>query len=158
MEAQIHQNHITEPSTFTLLRNIENTNSPQLPAAQVERISQTSFSSGISTLEEIEKFNLNSLHSIDDDFHAHIEQWKPSQIIELNIGGHLFTTTVGTLISQKETFFEKLFSGKFAVTRDHEQRIFIDRDGSYFRYILNYLRDPIGFRLEHIGMRKTKNK
>lgn len=34
-----------------------------------------------------------------------------------------------------------MFSGKFKVDKDEEGRYFIDRDGTHFRYILNFLRD-----------------
>ena len=34
-----------------------------------------------------------------------------------------------------------MFSGRFNVEKDEEGRYFIDRDGTHFRYILNYLRD-----------------
>lgn len=29
----------------------------------------------------------------------------------------------------------------YSVRRDEQNRVFIDRDGTHFRYILNYLRD-----------------
>lgn len=34
-----------------------------------------------------------------------------------------------------------MFSGKYNVEKDEEGRYFIDRDGTHFRYILNFLRD-----------------
>jgi uncharacterized protein YjbI with pentapeptide repeats len=34
-----------------------------------------------------------------------------------------------------------MFSGRHNVNKDEEGRYFIDRDGTHFRYILNYLRD-----------------
>lgn len=34
-----------------------------------------------------------------------------------------------------------MFSGRHNVTTDEDGRYFIDRDGTHFRYILNYLRD-----------------
>jgi len=34
-----------------------------------------------------------------------------------------------------------MFSGRFPVVRDKSERIFIDRDGTHFRHILNFLRD-----------------
>ena len=34
-----------------------------------------------------------------------------------------------------------MFSGRHNVTKDEDGRYFIDRDGTHFRYILNYLRD-----------------
>ena len=34
-----------------------------------------------------------------------------------------------------------MFSGRHNVTTDEDGRYFLDRDGTHFRYILNYLRD-----------------
>jgi len=34
-----------------------------------------------------------------------------------------------------------MFSGRFNLPKDNNGSIFIDRDGTHFRYILNYLRD-----------------
>ena len=34
-----------------------------------------------------------------------------------------------------------MFSGRHNVIKDEDGRYFIDRDGTHFRYILNYLRD-----------------
>lgn len=34
-----------------------------------------------------------------------------------------------------------MFSGRHPLDKDHDGRYFIDRDGSLFNYILNYLRD-----------------
>jgi len=63
--------------------------------------------------------------------------------LNLNVGGHLFTTTKATLTRTggKDSFFVSMFSGRFPVVRDKNDRIFIDRDGTHFRHILNYLRD-----------------
>jgi len=40
----------------------------------------------------------------------------------------------------QEHFFCILFSGKFSTVKDKDGNIFVNRDGTYFRYILNYLR------------------
>jgi len=34
-----------------------------------------------------------------------------------------------------------MFSGRHNVSKDEDGRYFIDRDGTHFRHILNYLRD-----------------
>lgn len=62
-------------------------------------------------------------------------------IISLNVGGHLFTTTLTTLTRNPDTMLARMFSGSFAVATDKNGNYFIDRDGTHFRYILNYLRD-----------------
>eukprot|EP00457_Paulinella_chromatophora_P005211 gb/GEZN01005225.1/.p1 GENE.gb/GEZN01005225.1/~~gb/GEZN01005225.1/.p1 ORF type:complete len:476 (-),score=86.17 gb/GEZN01005225.1/:101-1528(-) len=66
----------------------------------------------------------------------------PDQI-HLNIGGRFFYTSLATLTfaGGSTSFFASMFSGRFPIIWDKQDRIFIDRDGTYFRYILNYLRD-----------------
>ena len=73
-------------------------------------------------------------------------------VIELNVGGVHYTTTLKTLLSEEESKLYEIFSGKPGdVIKDSKGRVFIDRDGVLFRYILDYLRDsaislPEGFR------------
>lgn len=61
-----------------------------------------------------------------------------SSIIELNVGGTHYTTSKATLCSQ-DSMLKSLFH--FPLVYDQQKRIFIDRDGQHFRYILNFLRD-----------------
>jgi len=62
-------------------------------------------------------------------------------MIKLNVGGRLFVTTEATLLSQnEENFFSSLLSGRFTSLRDENSAYFIDRNGSYFEVILEYLR------------------
>ncbi|CAF1174164.1 unnamed protein product [Adineta steineri] len=59
----------------------------------------------------------------------------------LDVGGVKHTTSVGTLIREKDTFFGALFLGRWELERDsNDNSIFIDRDGDLFKYILAYLR------------------
>lgn len=73
-------------------------------------------------------------------------------IIELNVGGVHYTTTLKTLINEPDSKLTEIFSGSTTnVEKDAKGRIFLDRDGVLFRYILDYLRDgaialPEGFR------------
>lgn len=85
------------------------------------------------------------------------------KVIELNVGGVHYTSTLKTLISDRNSRLCELFGGEqpnsatdsdtlaVGVTRDAKGRIFIDRDGVLFRFVLDYLRDeaihlPDGFR------------
>lgn len=63
------------------------------------------------------------------------------KIIRLNVGGISFTTSLDTLLSDENSMLALMFSGKYNVEKDEEGRYFIDRDGTHFRYILNFLRD-----------------
>eukprot|EP01103_Thecamoeba_quadrilineata_P011916 TRINITY_DN2959_c0_g1_i2.p1 TRINITY_DN2959_c0_g1~~TRINITY_DN2959_c0_g1_i2.p1 ORF type:complete len:614 (+),score=149.84 TRINITY_DN2959_c0_g1_i2:42-1883(+) len=63
-----------------------------------------------------------------------------SQIIKLNIGGLKYQTTVGTLTETGDNYFSSILSGLFQITLDEEGYYFIDRDGEYFKPILDYLR------------------
>ena len=71
----------------------------------------------------------------------------PLDVVELNVGGVTYATTLGTLqqaepespltiISRSNTAEIRTKFG-----RDSKNRIFIDRDGVLFRYVLDYLRN-----------------
>ncbi|XP_061176873.1 rho-associated protein kinase 1-like [Saccostrea echinata] len=61
--------------------------------------------------------------------------------IKLDIGGVIFTTSRLTLTRDSESMLAAMFSGRHEVRVEDDGTIFIDRDGTHFRYILNYLRD-----------------
>lgn len=63
-----------------------------------------------------------------------------SPIVQLNIGGHFFTTTLSTLRKHPGSKLEDLFSGQPKLRSDAEGRYFIDRDGTHFGAILEFLR------------------
>ena len=65
--------------------------------------------------------------------------------ILLDVGGHTFTTTLTTLIRYPDTILGAMFSGRHALTKNDAGAYFIDRDGTHFRYILNFLRSPTSF-------------
>jgi len=60
--------------------------------------------------------------------------------VKLNIGGHKYITTKQTLIKQDHTFFSAFLSDVFPHQLIDDGWFFIDRDGKYFEYILEYLR------------------
>jgi len=77
------------------------------------------------------------------------------EIITLNVGGKLYSTTRATLLgtgspSGEETYFHALLSGRLSTTRDKDGNIFIDRDGKLFYYILGYLRTG-HWRIDDLG-------
>lgn len=81
-------------------------------------------------------------------------------IIELNVGGHIYTSTTSTLIKKRPTSKLALLvtthlrrqktringavglddDKLLPIIQDSQNRLFIDRDGAMFRYILDYLR------------------
>lgn len=61
--------------------------------------------------------------------------------IKLDVGGHEFTTSVFTLTQVQDSMLAAMFSGRHEIKRELDGSVFIDRDGTHFRYILNYLRD-----------------
>jgi hypothetical protein len=66
------------------------------------------------------------------------------EIIRLNVGGTIFSTVRSTLCSVPGSMLEAMFSGRFGMPslRDESGAYFLDRDPTYFGFILSYLRDP----------------
>ncbi|KAL9951570.1 hypothetical protein ACROYT_G044254 [Oculina patagonica] len=63
-----------------------------------------------------------------------------SKTVKLNVGGHLFSTSLATLNKDPGSMLHAMFSGRFETKPSEDGSYFIDRDGTHFRYILNYLR------------------
>lgn len=63
-----------------------------------------------------------------------------AEILTLNVGGSLYTTTLSTLTRYPDSMLGAMFSGKHPNSTDENGHIFIDRDGALFRIILNFLR------------------
>ena len=63
-----------------------------------------------------------------------------SSIIKLNVGGHYFTTSLQTLTKDPNSLLGTMFSGKYKTRAGEDGAVFIDRDGTHFRFILNFLR------------------
>jgi hypothetical protein len=61
-------------------------------------------------------------------------------IVEINVGGEIFVTTIQTL-GREASVLMAMISGQIQSRRDTQNRLFIDRDPTHFRWILNYLRD-----------------
>jgi hypothetical protein len=63
--------------------------------------------------------------------------------IKLDVGGQIFATSVSTLTSEKGSFFEAMFSGRWEPKPEDDGCYFIDRAPTVFGHILNYLRGQL---------------
>ena len=66
------------------------------------------------------------------------------ELVELNVGGVHYTTTVNTLHqAEPDSLLASIISAHSNETfaRDSNNRIFLDRDGQLFRFVLDYLRN-----------------
>ena len=61
-------------------------------------------------------------------------------IVQLNVGGILFTTTKATLCRYPDSMLGAMFNGSMPTTKDVNGCYFIDRDGRMFGHVLNFLR------------------
>ncbi|XP_070536084.1 BTB/POZ domain-containing protein KCTD6-like isoform X1 [Ptychodera flava] len=73
-----------------------------------------------------------------------------AEVVNLNVGGHVYTTTLATLCMYPDSMLGAMFSGRIPTQKDSRGNYFIDRDGELFRYILNFVRSsrlglPAGF-------------
>jgi hypothetical protein len=68
------------------------------------------------------------------------------QRVKLNIGSMRFETSLTTLRRFPDTMIGCMFSGRHAMPKGEDGYIFIDRDGTHFRHILNFLRSPEGYK------------
>eukprot|EP01083_Nonionella_stella_P308846 1091469_1 len=60
--------------------------------------------------------------------------------VTLNVGGVKYQTSLRTLTRYRDTVLSKMFEGKFSLKPSNDGSYFMDRDGTYFGMILNYLR------------------
>ena len=62
------------------------------------------------------------------------------EIVKLNVGGHVFDTSIETLKKFPNSLFTQLLSGNGNFKKNADGCYFFDRDGTQFRHILNYMR------------------
>ena len=75
-----------------------------------------------------------------DSMSKKLEHVHFSSTVKLNVGGKHFATSVQTLRKDPNSMLAAMFSGKFDMKPSEDGSFFIDRDGTHFRFILNYLR------------------
>ena len=67
-----------------------------------------------------------------------------SDVIKLNVGGHIFQTSLQNMRKYPEGTLAAMFSENFDLAKGDDGAYFIDRDGTHFRHILNFLRSGNG--------------
>mmetsp|Transcript_1481 Transcript_1481/g.2290 ORF Transcript_1481/g.2290 Transcript_1481/m.2290 type:complete len:266 (-) Transcript_1481:272-1069(-) len=77
-------------------------------------------------------------------------------VINFNVGGKRYEVSRSLFESQSDTMLAKIASSKQCQEDPESETIFIDRDGTIFGYVLNYLRDgkvklPITERKDTLG-------
>ncbi|KAL6204215.1 hypothetical protein ACLB2K_021483 [Fragaria x ananassa] len=66
---------------------------------------------------------------------------RSSSWVRLNVGGKVFCTTIDTFtLREPDSMLAAMFSGRHPLNHE-EGCVLLDRDGEYFGYILNWLRD-----------------
>ncbi|KAJ3034648.1 hypothetical protein HK097_004437 [Rhizophlyctis rosea] len=152
------------------LQQSSNTITDTITAFQTELLSM--YKSQLALLEQTRSLlRFHSAQLAANDGTAE-EKYK-SSMVKLDVGGKMFHISIDTLLRQEGTFFDGLFSGRWAVKPGvAEDAIFIDRDGELYPYIFNFLRDGDAAALpqsttqraqlvqeaEYLGLEKLKQK
>ena len=63
-----------------------------------------------------------------------------TDVIKLDVGGEVFKTSLKTLLQQPNSLFATQFSQCLRLKQTSNEAFFIDRDGSYFRYIFSLVK------------------
>jgi hypothetical protein len=102
-------------------------------------------------LDDVARERANALGEVDvrraelacegEAMHNHREAQEG--LVELDIGGYRFETSVQTLRMIPHTFFDAYFSGRYAQDVCTDGSIFVDHDGEHFGHILEYMRHGV---------------
>lgn len=136
---------------------------------QLER-DRAEFEQEMKTRREKQEIAIQEQYNDLDETRLRIEKEKKrmeevyqfqSSPVHLNIGGHRFTTSLQTLRRDNDSMLATMFSGRHKLVQEPDGSYFVDRDGTHFRHILNYLRD--GFRADmlpqdEVSLREIMNE
>ena len=92
------------------------------------------------TLQRVLEENKNRWEADIQAKQTHILEKINPDFVKLNIGGKKFVTNKTVLSNIKGTKLERMINGKYPIMLDHKDRIFFDRNGEYFGYVLDCLR------------------
>ncbi|XP_072050106.1 BTB/POZ domain-containing protein KCTD6-like [Amphiura filiformis] len=63
-----------------------------------------------------------------------------AEIVKLNVGGVIYTTSRSTLTKYPNSMLGTMFSGRLPTTKDEHGNYWIDANGQTFGYVLEFLR------------------
>lgn len=82
----------------------------------------------------------SSEHSHLNTAHGGPNSLDLAEPVVLEVGNHLYKTTVSTLKKIPNTYFSAMLSGQYPIVRQSDGSLFIDRDGKHFGSILAFMR------------------
>jgi N-acetylneuraminic acid mutarotase len=102
----------------------------------------------LKQMEEKQEALTTEVKSQRAEFEAEVQATHKVQIVQdskvqLNVGGHHFSTSVAILRSKPGTLLDAMFSGRYALNYADDGSVFIDRDGRWFTHVLNYLKNSV---------------
>ena len=106
---------------------------------------QASLDNLLSEFEKGKKKLIDEMKELENRKIRAIEELKEmkDQIVDLDIGGTRFRTTICTLRKVPHTVFDSILNRDWKdVEKQADGSIFIDRDPTHFQHILNFLRQP----------------
>lgn len=89
------------------------------------------------------KYHLKQQELTRKDEELHKLNCMYEQLVHLNVGGYKFSTTIDTLCGDSNSMLYTMFCGRHVVQKDKDEYVFIDRDGTHFKYILKHLRGNV---------------
>ena len=86
----------------------------------------------------------------------------PNSVVKLDVGGTMFKTTHGTLLSDQNSMLAKMFStetnGRIPAIQDENGAYFIDNCPKYFEIILNFLRRGVMKNGANVDLKFLRNE
>ena len=102
------------------------------------------FPPGIIHVKEKDKLLKEMQNAIDQSVIFDMNSMAETRI-KLDIGGHIYATSVSTLTKDPQSMLAAMISGRHSIKKQEDGSYFFDRDGTHFRYILNFLRNRSGW-------------